>query len=67
MDQVRNTVLTSNTTENGLVFLTTNTNGICTNTKLDELHAVLHMHRVDAAVISETHLGLVSPTALTPS
>ena len=38
------------------VFLTTNTNGMCTNTKIDELQATLYAHKVDIAVISETHL-----------
>ena len=37
-------------------FLTTNTNGIRTNTKLDELGLILRRYDVSIALLSETHL-----------
>lgn len=48
-------------TDGHFTFLTTNTNGICTNTKLAELDIVLRNHHIDVAVIAESHLTTEVP------
>ena len=46
-----------NLVEKEFVFLTTNINGICTNTKLDELQVFMYTHGVNVGLICETHLN----------
>ena len=43
------------------MFLTTNINGICSNSKWEELQAVVHTRKVHVAVICETHLNFKVP------
>ena len=42
---------------NAMAFMTTNVNGLCSNTKQSELSIMLKTHHIDAAVITETHLS----------
>ena len=43
--------------QKALNFLTTNVNGLCSNTKQSELSVLLKARDIDAAVITETHLN----------
>ena len=42
---------------NSLNVLTTNVNGLCSNTKQSELSILLNTHHIDVAVITESHLN----------